>query len=253
MTPDPARPLRPARRADLRAASGRCRRGAGRQGRHPGPAARHRHRQRALGYAGADRRLCRPPGNHPRFPGLPGRTVCPALPGHRLPRSVPRGSDGNPGRWTVSGGRCRTRPRPRRLGAAAPDVPRCRRAGHSALHPEPRRAGTGLPPGPGARAAGRQGFLVIASGNVTHNLRDYQLAARNGGQTPAYVREFPDWLADRLPAGDIAGPARLPPPGAGRRPGPPERGTSAAAVCLARVPVAKEQGCNASTPASTIA
>jgi len=48
-----------------------------------------------------------------------------------------------------------------------------------------------------------KGFLVIASGNVTHNLRDYQMAWRNGGQTPAYVREFTDWLAERLQAGDI--------------------------------------------------
>lgn len=43
-----------------------------------------------------------------------------------------------------------------------------------------------------------KGFLVIASGNVTHNLRDYQMAARSGGQTPAYVREFSDWLASRV-------------------------------------------------------
>jgi 4,5-DOPA dioxygenase extradiol len=53
-----------------------------------------------------------------------------------------------------------------------------------------------------------RGFLVIASGNVTHNLRDYQLAVRNGGQTPAYVRAyvrgFADWLATHLAAGDIA-------------------------------------------------
>lgn len=48
-----------------------------------------------------------------------------------------------------------------------------------------------------------QGFLVIASGNVTHNLRDYQMAARNNGQTPAYVREFTDWLAERLQAGAV--------------------------------------------------
>lgn len=48
-----------------------------------------------------------------------------------------------------------------------------------------------------------RGFLVIASGNVTHNLRDYQLAARSGGQTPAYVREFADWMATRLAAQDI--------------------------------------------------
>ena len=48
-----------------------------------------------------------------------------------------------------------------------------------------------------------QGFFIIASGNVTHNLGDYQMAARNGGQTPAYVRQFTDWLADHLNAGDI--------------------------------------------------
>ncbi len=48
-----------------------------------------------------------------------------------------------------------------------------------------------------------KGFLVIASGNVTHNLRDYQMAARSGGQTPAYVREFSDWLAKRLAERDI--------------------------------------------------
>lgn len=48
-----------------------------------------------------------------------------------------------------------------------------------------------------------KGFLVIASGNVTHNLGDYQVAARSTGQTPAYVRQFTDWLADRLYAHDI--------------------------------------------------
>ena len=49
-----------------------------------------------------------------------------------------------------------------------------------------------------------QGFLIIASGNVTHNLGDYQMAARNGGQTPAYVRQFTNWLAERLYARDIS-------------------------------------------------
>jgi 4,5-DOPA dioxygenase extradiol len=48
-----------------------------------------------------------------------------------------------------------------------------------------------------------RGFLVIASGNITHNLRDYQMAARHSGQTPAYVREFSDWLGTRLAARDI--------------------------------------------------
>lgn len=49
-----------------------------------------------------------------------------------------------------------------------------------------------------------QGFLLIASGNITHNLRDYQRISQTGGQTPAYVREFADWLADRLAAHDLA-------------------------------------------------
>jgi len=49
-----------------------------------------------------------------------------------------------------------------------------------------------------------RGFLIIASGNLTHNLRDYQMAARSGGQTPAYVRQFTDWLAERLTAHDIS-------------------------------------------------
>lgn len=48
-----------------------------------------------------------------------------------------------------------------------------------------------------------KGFLVIASGNITHNLRDYQVAARHSGQTPPYVREFTDWLATRLANRDI--------------------------------------------------
>ena len=49
-----------------------------------------------------------------------------------------------------------------------------------------------------------RGFLVVASGNVTHNLRDYQAAWRNGGQTPAYVRQFSDWMAEHLAAHDLA-------------------------------------------------
>lgn len=49
----------------------------------------------------------------------------------------------------------------------------------------------------------RRGFLVIGSGNVTHNLRDFRIAGRHGGQTPAYVREFADWMADRLTARDL--------------------------------------------------
>ncbi len=49
-----------------------------------------------------------------------------------------------------------------------------------------------------------RGFLVIASGNITHNLRDYQRAARDGSGTPAYVRAFADWIAERIAADDTA-------------------------------------------------
>jgi 4,5-DOPA dioxygenase extradiol len=48
-----------------------------------------------------------------------------------------------------------------------------------------------------------RGFLIIASGNVTHNLHDFQRAAMSGAPAPDYVREFPEWLAGRLAAGDL--------------------------------------------------
>lgn len=46
----------------------------------------------------------------------------------------------------------------------------------------------------------REGILLLASGNLTHNLYDYRL----GGDGPAYVGEFAQWFADRLAAGDPA-------------------------------------------------
>jgi 4,5-DOPA dioxygenase extradiol len=49
-----------------------------------------------------------------------------------------------------------------------------------------------------------KGFLILASGNLTHNLSDYQRASLNGGQTPAYVRSFSDWIWSKLQAKDIA-------------------------------------------------
>jgi 4,5-DOPA dioxygenase extradiol len=49
-----------------------------------------------------------------------------------------------------------------------------------------------------------RGFLVLASGNLTHNLRDYQVALHQGGKTPAYVRPFADWFWERIEAGDLA-------------------------------------------------
>jgi len=39
-----------------------------------------------------------------------------------------------------------------------------------------------------------QGYLVIGSGNITHNLGDYRMEAMRGGQTPEYVQTFADWV-----------------------------------------------------------
>lgn len=50
-----------------------------------------------------------------------------------------------------------------------------------------------------------QGFLVVASGNVTHNLHDFQ-RMRMLGQAPApdYVWQFADWIHGRMVARDAA-------------------------------------------------
>lgn len=50
-----------------------------------------------------------------------------------------------------------------------------------------------------------EGFLIIASGNLTHSLRDYQLVSAQGKAVPGYVREFADWIWKRLEAGDVTG------------------------------------------------
>jgi len=48
-----------------------------------------------------------------------------------------------------------------------------------------------------------RGVLVLGSGNLTHNLGDYVSAARGGAGTPAYVREFADWVWQRFGARDL--------------------------------------------------
>ncbi len=43
-----------------------------------------------------------------------------------------------------------------------------------------------------------QGFLIVASGNVTHNLRDWQTAGLLGEPTPGYVHAFADWVHTQM-------------------------------------------------------
>ena len=47
-----------------------------------------------------------------------------------------------------------------------------------------------------------EGVLVLASGSVTHNLREFRMSRENESVAP-YVVEFRDWLAERLAAGDV--------------------------------------------------
>ncbi len=87
---------------------------------------------------------------------------------------------------------------PLRLMFPEADVPVLPLSIQSRLGPEHHyRLGQALAPLTG------KGFLIIASGNLTHNLADYQRAATNGGQTPAYVRGFSDWVWSRLQANDL--------------------------------------------------
>ena len=53
-------------------------------------------------------------------------------------------------------------------------------------------------------ALAQQGLVVIGSGNITHNLRDYQMARMAGGQTPGYVQGFADWVHQHLVDKDVA-------------------------------------------------
>ncbi|MBU6225110.1 MAG: dioxygenase [Burkholderiales bacterium] len=43
---------------------------------------------------------------------------------------------------------------------------------------------------------------VIASGNITHNLRDWHMVASTNKQTPGYVQGFADWVEEKLKAHD---------------------------------------------------
>lgn len=48
-----------------------------------------------------------------------------------------------------------------------------------------------------------EGFLIVASGNVTHNLRDWQMFSHRGLATPDYVHRFADWVHQRMVTRDV--------------------------------------------------
>lgn len=45
------------------------------------------------------------------------------------------------------------------------------------------------------------GFLIIGTGSITHNLRDYMACVQNNLPTPDYVSRFADWVNAQLQAG----------------------------------------------------
>ncbi len=46
------------------------------------------------------------------------------------------------------------------------------------------------------------GILIVASGNITHNLTDWHRVRHSGQATPDYVREFADWVHAQILAGN---------------------------------------------------
>jgi 4,5-DOPA dioxygenase extradiol len=45
--------------------------------------------------------------------------------------------------------------------------------------------------------------LLVASGNLTHNLGDYRVAASQTGMTPEYVQQFADWVNEKMKNADV--------------------------------------------------
>ena len=48
-----------------------------------------------------------------------------------------------------------------------------------------------------------QDFLIIGSGNITHNLGHYRIASSQPGIFFDYLRQFPQWITERLQQNDL--------------------------------------------------
>jgi 4,5-DOPA dioxygenase extradiol len=47
------------------------------------------------------------------------------------------------------------------------------------------------------------GWLIVASGNITHNLRDWQQASRGSAVDTSYAQRFSDWVDAQLSVGHV--------------------------------------------------
>lgn len=50
-----------------------------------------------------------------------------------------------------------------------------------------------------------EGFLIIGTGSITHNLRDYMVCVHNNLPTPDYVPRFANWIDEQLKSENING------------------------------------------------
>jgi 4,5-DOPA dioxygenase extradiol len=51
------------------------------------------------------------------------------------------------------------------------------------------------------RPLAQEGVLIVGSGHMTHNLRDW---SRGRGEVQPYARDFAEWVKDRLENRDVA-------------------------------------------------
>lgn len=58
--------------------------------------------------------------------------------------------------------------------------------------------------GQALKPLGEQGFLIMGTGSITHNLRDYMFCVHNNLPTPDYVTRFADWVNTQLESGSSA-------------------------------------------------